>query len=91
MGNEFDYNNAMASLYPDTEYIINKSAYDSGLEGVKEEIVRCKDCEHAFEKDNGMYSCHGDLTEPWDYYNDCPNVTLVPADGFCFCGKRREE
>ena len=56
-----------------------------------EEVVRCKDCEHAFEKDNGMYSCHGDLTEPWDYYNDCPNVTLVPADGFCFCGKRRED
>ena len=56
-----------------------------------EEVVRCRDCEHAFEKDNGMYSCHGNLTEPWDYYNDCPNVTLVPADGFCFCGKRRED
>ena len=56
-----------------------------------EEVVHCRDCEHAFEKDNGMYSCHGDLTEPWDYYNDCPNITLVPADGFCFCGKRRED
>ena len=58
---------------------------------IHEEIVRCNDCERAFEKDNGMYSCHGELVELWDYYNDCPNVTLVPADGFCFCGKRREE
>lgn len=33
-------------LCSDTEYIINKSAYDCGVEGVKEEIVRCRDCEY---------------------------------------------
>lgn len=54
------------------------------------EIVRCRDCVFAFKEDNGMYSCNGDLTELWDYYNDCPVDVLVPADGFCFCGKRRE-
>ena len=90
MNDEFDFNAAMASLYPDTEYIINKSAYDCGVEGVKEEIVRCKDCADAVELTGGMFDCLGDLVESWDYYDDCPKQNLVPPNGFCFLGKRKE-
>lgn len=59
MNDEFDYNNAMASLYPDTEYVINKSAYDCGVEGVKEEIVRCRDCEMCKEQE--IYDENGNV------------------------------
>lgn len=58
---------------------------------ISEEIVRCKDCEHAIELADGRLDCMGDLTESWDYYNDCPNRNIVPSNGFCFCGKRRED
>ena len=62
MNDDFDYYAAMESLYPDTEYIINKSAYDCGVEGVKEEIVRCKDCE---------------MCKEYEIYDDKGNVEKV--------------
>lgn len=52
-------------------------------------IVRCKDCEFAHEMDNGMYDCLGYLTEPWDYYNDCPKENPVEPNGYCAWGKSR--
>ena len=54
-----------------------------------EEIVRCRDCKFAVKLENGMYSCGGKLTEPWDYYNDEPNRNEVPPDGFCKWGEKR--
>lgn len=75
----FDYNNTMASLYPDTEYIINKSAYDCGVEGVKEEIVRCKYCEYFYTNNYGDQCCSNNYAGLWD----------GTPDSFCSWGKRK--
>lgn len=86
MNDEFDFENAMASLYPDTEYIINKSAYDCGAECVKEEIVRCKDCADCNEESvyTPQYYC---LSKHFN--NGCYGTPTNP-DGFCFWGRRKE-
>ena len=82
MNYDFDYNAAMASLYPDTEYIINKYAYDCGVEGVKEEIVRCKDCKYMDYELDGMPICrHRCWYVGYDY-------DYVKLDGFCAWAER---
>ena len=86
INNDFDCNAAMASLYPNTEYVINKSAYDSGVESVKEEIVRCKDCADCTEE--GIYT-------PQYYcgsrrWNRGCCATPTDPNGFCKWGKRRQ-
>lgn len=88
MDDDFDYNAAMESLYPDTEYIINKSAYDSGVEGVKEEIVRCKDCADCTEEGiyTPQYYCNN---RHWHYLSW--QGTSTDPNGFCKWGKRKEK
>lgn len=80
---DFDFNAAMASLYPYTEYVINKFAYDSGVEGVKEKIVRCKDCEY-LEEDDSKWRCSN-----LEFYIDF--VCGEKPDGFCKWGERKEK
>lgn len=86
MNDEFDFNAAMASLYPDTEYVINKPAYDCGVEGVKEEIVRCIDCEDCSEEGiyTPQYYC---CSRHWNYHGW--QGTPTDPDGFCKWGKRK--
>lgn len=84
MNDEFDFNTAMASLYPDTEYVINKSAYDSGVEGVREEIVRCKDCEYYRES---QWVIATDVPDVCTFFS---NGVKVRPDGFCKWGKRKK-
>ena len=86
MNDEFDFNAAMASLYPDTEYVINKSAYDCGVEGVKEEIVRCKDCADCTEEGiyTPQYYCG---SRHWN--SGCCRTPTDP-NGFCAWGKRKK-
>lgn len=56
----------------------------------REEIVRCRDCEHAEESESGSLRCIGYLVEKWDYYNDEPSDgRMVKPDGFCAWGERR--
>lgn len=57
----------------------------------KEKIVRCRDCERAYEVDGGMYDCLGKLTTEWDCYYDEPQQNLVEPDGFCAWGVKRKE
>ena len=51
--------------------------------GVKERIVRCRDCEH-YDQDD----------EPSEIYPDrylCDKmIAFMPPDGFCSFGKRKE-
>lgn len=85
MNDDFDYSADMDKPYPNTEYIINKSAYDRGVEGVKEEIVRCKDCAYSEKTLSGIngYIC---------VRIDDPRCWLsVGAGGFCAWGKRKEK
>lgn len=86
MNDDFDYYAAMESLYPDAEYVINKSAYDSGVEGVKEEIVRCKDCADCTEEGiyTPQYYCR---SRHWNYQSW--QGTPIDPDGFCKWGKRK--
>ena len=88
MNDDFDYNAAMESLYSDTEYIINKSAYDSGVEGVKEEIVRCRDCADCTEEGiyTPQYYCR---SIQWNHQSW--QGTPTDPDGFCKWGKRKEK
>lgn len=58
---------------------------------IREEIVRCKDCEHAIELESGMFDCTSNLVETWDYTLDKPKINIVPPNGFCFCGKRKKQ
>lgn len=55
--------------------------------GPGERVVRCRDCLHGYELEDGTYDCTGPLVEPWDYYYDKPKRNIVPPDGFCFCGE----
>jgi len=55
------------------------------------EVVRCRDCKHAFKTDSGLLDCTGPLTTSWDYYNDDFQINEVEPDGFCAWGERREE
>lgn len=58
---------------------------------VREEIVRCRDCEHAWNDESGNLRCIGYLVAPWDYYNDEPSDgEIVPPDGFCAWGVRED-
>lgn len=79
---EFDFNSAMDLLYPDTEYIINKSAYDCGAEGVREEIIRCKDCKYMDRELDGAPICR---QRCWHVGYDYDYVKL---DGFCAWAER---
>lgn len=55
------------------------------------EIVRCRDCDFSHEDELGNLRCHGQLTEPWDYYNDEPSDGVkVEPSGFCAWGERKE-
>jgi len=58
---------------------------------VREEVVRCRDCDNATECEDGTLDCHGPLVQTWDYWNDEPLRNPVPPDGFCAWGKRRAE
>lgn len=79
--------------------IINE-AYRKGKGGAEvwtqrewrqEPVVRCKDCAHADELEDGTLDCHGYLVETWDYYNDEPKQNIVLHDGFCAWGHRKVE
>ena len=70
------------------DYFASESTDHYGT--LHEEIVRCCDCDYAYEAEGGMYDCLGPLTTSWDYYNDEPQQNLVPPNGFCFHGKRKE-
>lgn len=50
--------------------------------GPRERVVRCKDCKHGYELEDGTYDCTGPLVESWDYYYDKPKQNIVPPDGF---------
>lgn len=52
------------------------------------ECGRCKHCTAASGSTTHetLYECHGPLVPGWDYYNDEPAHTYVPADGFCMYG-----
>ena len=56
----------------------------------REEIVRCRDCEFAFEFEDGE-GWPGKLDcarfSPWDYYEDKPGHWPVEPDGFCAWGE----
>ena len=57
----------------------------------REEIVRCRDCEFAFEFEGGEgWPGKLDCTHfsPWDYYEDKPGHWPVEPDGFCSWGER---
>lgn len=82
MNDEFDYSAAIAELYPNTEYIINKSAYDCGVEGIKEEIIRCKDCKYMDRELDGAPICR---RRCWYVGYDYDYVKL---DGFCAWAER---
>lgn len=86
MDDDFDYSADMDRLYPNTEYVINKSAYDSGIEGVKEEIIRCKDCADCTEEGiyTPQYYCN---SRHWN--SGCCSTPTEP-DGFCKWGKRKK-
>lgn len=58
---------------------------------VREEIVRCRDCNNAIVCGYGTLDCHGPLVQTWDYYNDEPLRNPVPPDGFCAWGVRRAD
>jgi hypothetical protein len=47
---------------------------------VKEQIVRCRDCEHEFEEWGYPYCCR-----------NAPHVVEVDGDGFCKWGKPRRK
>ena len=54
----------------------------------RERIVRCRDCEHAYEIDGtDELSCL--YFNQWDYSNDCPGEWRVEPDGFCAWGEER--
>jgi Lar family restriction alleviation protein len=64
---------------------------DDGENIIREEIVRCRDCEHAEESESGSLHCIGYLVEKWDYYNDEPSYgRQVEPDGFCAWAERRD-
>lgn len=54
----------------------------------RERIVRCKDCEHAYEID-GTDELNCLYFNDWDYRNDCPDEWRVEPDGFCAWGEER--
>ena len=70
---------------------ITKNGYEHEMWlPVREEIVRCRDCEHSRETESGALYCIGYLTEPWDYYNDEPSQgRKVTPDGFCAWAERK--
>lgn len=55
---------------------------------VRERIVRCRDCEHAYEID-GTDELNCLYFNDWDYRNDCPDEWRVEPDGFCAWGEER--
>lgn len=62
-----------------------------------DELVRCRDCRFAYplfdeegDEIQNMFDCHGELTSPWDFYNDEPQDNPVESDGFCKWGERKE-
>lgn len=62
-----------------------------GKVGENQEVVRCRECEHADESEIGTLRCHGPLVNPWDYYLDEPSLGKeVEPDGYCAWGERRE-
>lgn len=81
-----------------TEYIYGTDDHEGHwLTG--EEIVRCRDCRHAFEViwpvqsniPSDYLDCTGELVECWDYYNDEPKDNPVPPNGFCAWGERKSD
>lgn len=54
----------------------------------RERIVRCRDCEHAYEID-GTDELNCLYFNDWDYRNDCPDEWRVEPDGFCAWGVER--
>jgi len=66
--------------YPIREYIVREMSYPFGatFEETVAELVRCKDCKHK-DAENGF--CEG---RGWP-------MQLVPDDGFCDKGERKEE
>lgn len=57
-------------------------------ENVRERIVRCRDCEHAYEID-GADEMNCLYFSEWDYRNDCPGEWRVEPDCFCAWGEER--
>lgn len=54
------------------------------------EIVRCRDCESAFETELEPSLLNCTYFSQWDYYNDEPGYWLVQPDGFCSWGQKAE-
>ena len=86
-----------ATIEPYVNYILNKiTTHD--VEQVSErlralgweEVVRCRDCKHAFEAERGLFDCIGPLTTSWDYQHDDYKENLVDPGGFCAWGERRD-
>lgn len=55
---------------------------------VRERIVRCRNCEHAYEI-GGTDALNCLYFNEWDYRNDCPGEWRVEPDGFCAWGEER--
>lgn len=53
------------------------------------EVIRCKDCQYAYDMNcNGKeYDCWH--FGGWDYFNDEPEGWVVEPDGFCAWAERR--
>ena len=81
-----------------TERIFPTDRHGNPLGPSREEIVRCRDCEHAFKVTwpnqskvpLGYLDCQGELVETWDYYADEPKCNPVPPDGYCAWGVRAD-
>lgn len=82
-----------------TEYIVNNPVSIKVIntggkilrspQEIRERVVRCEDCKHAYEADDAAkLECAHFLQ--WDYYNDQPGHWYVEPDGFCKWGKERE-
>ena len=60
--------------------------YPHAYSGVHELVVRCRDCEHAYQRGGGIYCS---LFLRWGR-NDNPVPLPVEPDGFCAWGEPRE-
>ena len=67
-----------------SEYITDVDGHVYGM------IVRCGDCDHAWETEGGALRCHGYLVDAWDYYNDEPSEGKeVDEEDFCAWAERK--
>lgn len=92
---DIDYSEYIDEIAKKVQHRVDQAALDKVADMLAEygyvKVVRCRDCEHGYEVDGGMYDCLGKLTTEWDYYNDEPRQNLVEPDGFCAWSERRSE